>query len=658
LPRDRPGRVAVAIVAPVADCRGVAVKRTVGDRVRVAADLVCDGHDVVAGVVRARAASDDAWRETPLVARGNDRFEAEVELDRLGRWELVVLGWVDPFATWLSGLRRKAEAAEVADVDLAIGARILRDVATGAGAHGPQILEHAAALVQPRRAALERARALLDDGTLAEIVGRHASRAHAGASDVQPVVVDPVHARFAAWYELFPRSTGANGSHGTFRSTEALLPYVRDMGFDVVYLPPIHPIGRAHRKGRNNGPNAAPGDPGSPWAIGGPEGGHTAVHPELGTVADFARFVARARELGLAVALDIAFQASPDHPWVREHPQWFRHRPDGSIQYAENPPKKYEDVYPFDFECEDWRGLWAALRDVFLVWIERGVTIFRVDNPHTKPLAFWGWCIESIKARHPEATFLAEAFTRPKLKYALARAGFSQGYTYFTWRTTKHDLERYLHELTRTDVAEYFRPSFWPNTPDILPEELQYGGRAAFVSRLVLAGTLSSHYGIYGPAFELMDNAARPGSGEYLDNEKYELKRWDVARPDSLRRIIAALNAIRREHPALQRNDTLRFHATDNDMLVCYSKSSGEDAVLVVASLDPHHRQSGWVQLDVDGLGPAADGPFQVHDLLGGGRYLWHGARNYVEIDPHAMPAQIFALRRRVRTERDFDYYL
>jgi len=659
LPLEGRRRVVVVAVEPTVRSGLVPVKRVVGDRVAFAADLVADGHDVVAGVLRVRPADDAAWREVPLVARGNDRYEAEHVLDRVGRWEFQVQGWVDGLATWLHGLRRKADADAVADVDLAIGAELVRAAVARAGADAPEALVHAATvLADPKRPRRDRIAAALGEPALEELAARHPDRSLATTSDVFPIVLDPVHARFAAWYELFPRSTGEPGEHGTLRTTEARLSYVRELGFDVVYLPPIHPIGRSHRKGPNNTPSSDSGDPGSPWAIGGPEGGHTAVHPQLGTLADFERFVARAGDHGLQVALDIAFQASPDHPWVREHPGWFRRRPDGTIQYAENPPKKYEDVYPFDFECDDWRGLWAALRDVFLFWIDRGVGIFRVDNPHTKPIAFWAWCIDSIKTRHPEVTFLAEAFTRPKLKYALAQVGFSQGYTYFTWRSTKHEIERYLHELTRTEVAEYFRPSFWPNTPDILPDELQYGGRPAFLSRLVLASTLSSHYGIYGPAYELMDHVARPGSGEYLDNEKYEIKAWDIDRPDSLRRVIAALNRIRREHPALHGNDSLRFHATDNEMLICYSKTHGEDAVLVVVNLDPHHRQSGWVQLDTTVLELATDRPFQLHDLLGGGRFLWHVSRNYVELDPHTMPAQIFAIRRRVRTERDFDYYL
>lgn len=658
LPTDGPRRVVVSIATPVVDGGRVPAKRVIGDRLFVGVDLVADGHDTVTGELYVRSPGGGQWVAHALLARGNDRHEAELVLDRIGVWELQAEGWVDRFATWMAELTRRVAALEVAPVDLAIGAAMLSETASRAGDDGPRLRRAAVALEDLALPPLVRARTVLADATVSGLMREHPDRTRASTGEIRTIVVEPEHAAFAAWYELFPRSTGPAGTHGTFRTTETWLPYIREMGFDVLYLPPVHPIGRSHRKGRNNSTTAEDGEPGSPWAIGGLEGGHTAVHPELGTLADFDRLVKAAGDHGLAVAIDIAFQASPDHPWVREHPEWFLHRPDGTIQYAENPPKKYQDVYPFDFECEDWRGLWTALRDVFLFWIDRGVTIFRVDNPHTKPVEFWRWCIADIKSRHPEATFLAEAFTRPKLKYALARAGFSQGYTYFTWRNTKAELQAYLTELTATEIGEFFRPSLWPNTPDILPEDLQIGGRAAFIARLVLAATLSSHYGIYGPAFELMDHTAREGAGEYLDNEKYEIKHWEITSPESLRRIIAAVNRIRREHPALHRNAGLRFHATDNDQLLCYSKSDGGDAVLVVVNLDPNHLQSGWVQLDSEALELATDRPFQVHDLLGGGRFLWHGARNFVEIDPATMPAQIFAIRRRIRSEHDFDYYL
>ncbi len=440
-----------------------------------------------------------------------------------------------------------------------------------------------------------------------------------------------------------------------------MLEYVAGLGFDVVYLPPIHPIGRIERKGPNNALEAGPDDPGSPWAIGAEEGGHTAIHPELGTLADFRDFRATAERLGLEVALDVAFQCAPDHPWVEEHPEWFLHRPDGSIQYAENPPKKYEDIYPFDFETDQWRSLWEALKGVFDFWIDQGVKIFRVDNPHTKSFPFWEWAIGEIRAEHPEVILLAEAFTRPRVMHRLAKLGFTQSYTYFAWRNAKWEIEEYAGEISTPPVADFFRPNFWPNTPDILTEALQTGGRPAHVARLVLAATLSSNYGVYGPAFELMESEPRhPGSEEYLDSEKYQVRDWDLDRGDSLRDVVRRVNEIRRANRALHRTRGLVFHRVDNDRLTAYSKvaAEGDNAVLVVVNLDPHHRQSGWIDLDLDALNLASGESYQVHDLLGGGRYQWHGGRNYVELDPNVMPAHVFRVERRVRSERDFDYYL
>ncbi len=659
LPADGRRRVVVTRLWPRVDGGRHPAKRCLDDVLKVSAVLVCDGHDRVAGVLRARRPGTARWTEHALVARGNDRFEAELALDALGAWEVAVEGWVDAFETYRRDLERRASAGDVVEVHLATGASLVRQAADRADhAHDARALRKAAdRLDDGSREIADRVHEALSEALAAQ-VARYPDRRHATRSDASPVLVEPLHARFAAWYELFPRSTGQGRQHGTLRTAERWLSYVASMGFDVVYLPPIHPIGRAYRKGRNNTLRAREEDPGSPWAIGGPEGGHTAVHPELGTLDDFDHFVARAHDHGLEVALDIAFQASPDHPWVREHPEWFRRRPDGTIQYAENPPKKYQDVYPFDFECDDWRGLWAALRDVFLFWAEHGVRIFRVDNPHTKPVRFWAWCLASVRAHHADVTFLSEAFTRPSLKYALARVGFSQGYTYFAWRHTPWELREYLTELTRTELAEYFRPSLWPNTPDILPEDLQHGGRPAFLARLVLAATLSSHYGIYGPAYELLERAARPGSGEYLDNEKYELKDWHLDASHSIRAVVASVNAIRKQHRALWRNDSLTFHPTDNDRLLCYSKRDGDDCVVVAVNMDFHHRQRGWAHLDLAALGVDPSESFQAHDLLGGGRYLWSGSRNYLDLDPHGMPAQVFALRRRVRSEHDFDYFM
>ncbi|MDP3214109.1 MAG: alpha-amylase family glycosyl hydrolase, partial [Deltaproteobacteria bacterium] len=504
-----------------------------------------------------------------------------------------------------------------------------------------------------------RAAAALAPG-LASLSAAHPDRALSTRSPRPlPVLVERERARFTSWYEFFPRSLGGGARHGTLRDAAAMLPYVAGLGFDVVYLPPIHPIGRTYRKGPNNSLTAGPGDPGSPWAIGAAEGGHTELHPELGTLEDFAALVARADELGMEIALDVAFQAAPDHPWVSEHPEWFVRRPDGSFQYAENPPKKYQDVYPFDFGCDDWRGLWRALADVFLTWASRGVRVFRVDNPHTKPVPFWRWCLAEVRARYPDAVFLAEAFTRPLMLHELAKVGFSQSYTYFTWRTSKRELEGYLRELRGPELSEYLRPSFWPNTPDILPENLQVGGRASFALRLVLAATLAASYGIYGPSFELCDAGALPDREEYRDSEKYQLRAWDLVAPQSLRHLIARVNRIRREHPALQHDEGLAFHRCDDDALIVYSKThGGGDPVLVVVNLDPFHKRSGWIELDAAALGLPREGSYQVHDLISDARYLWSGARNYVELDPASTPAHVFVIRRQVRREQNFDYYL
>jgi starch synthase (maltosyl-transferring) len=476
------------------------------------------------------------------------------------------------------------------------------------------------------------------------------------------VSVDREKARYSTWYEMFPRSCAAKpGQHGTFKDCEEQLSHIAGMGFDTLYFPPIHPVGHTNRKGRNNSVSAGPNDPGTPWAIGTAEGGHKAIHPKLGTIEDFHRLIRKADEHGMEIALDLAFQCSPDHPYVKDHPAWFVWRPDGSIQFAENPPKKYQDIYPLNFESDDWQGLWEELKSVVMFWIEQGISVFRVDNPHTKSFYFWEWLIASVKKDHPDVIFLAEAFTRPIVMYQLAKLGFDQSYTYFAWRNTKWELTQYFTELTRSEVNEFFRPNLWPNTPDILTEYLQFGGRPAFMARLVLAATLGASYGIYGPAFELCENQPRePGSEEYLDSEKYELKHWDIDRPGNLGDFIARVNRIRRENPTLQSNSNLEFHPVDNTELICFSKHTDDlsDTVLVVVNLDPHHVHSGWIKLPLEELKLDMRQPYQVHDLLTEARYLWQGARNYVELDPAISPAHIFRLRRRMRTERDFDYYM
>lgn len=658
------GRVVIGGVRPEIDGGRFPAKRTIGEKVVVEADIFAEGHDVLAGVLRHRHEADEDWTETPLEFLVNDRWRAAFDVTKLGRYHYTLEAWVDAFKTWRKGLAKKVEAGHDVSVELVVGAGLIEEASGRAsGADAKKLKERAAALRSDRPAdQSNRIRVALAQD-LNQLMDVYPDRRFAVRYGKElEVVVDPERARFSTWYEMFPRSCAPKpGAHGSFKDCEQWLPYVAGMGFDVLYFPPIHPIGRTRRKGRNNSPVAKPDDPGSPWGIGGEEGGHKAVHPQLGTLEDFRRFVAKAQEYGIEIALDVAFQCSPDHPYVKDHPEWFRWRPDGTVQYAENPPKKYEDIFPVEFETEQWRELWEELKSVFLFWIDQGVRIFRVDNPHTKPFRFWEWAIGEIKKDHPDVIFLSEAFTRPKVMYELAKLGFTQSYTYFAWRNTKVEFTQYFTELTQTDVREFFRPNLWPNTPDILTEFLQSGGRPAFMIRLVLAATLGASYGIYGPAFELCESRPRePGSEEYLNAEKYEIKDWDITRSDSLREFITRVNRIRRDNPALHSNEGLRFHPVDNDQLICYSKSTEDQSneVLVVVNLNPHYTHVGWVELDLDALGLDREHPYQVHDLLTDARYLWHGSRNYVELNPQVVPAHIFHIRRRIRTERDFDYYL
>ncbi|OIP35186.1 MAG: alpha-1,4-glucan--maltose-1-phosphate maltosyltransferase [Deltaproteobacteria bacterium CG2_30_66_27] len=657
-------RVVIENVTPEIDGGRFPVKRTVGQTVRVEADIHTDGHDLIAAFLMYREAGSLAYSETPMIPIGNDRWSGAFRVVAMGRTVYTLQAWVARVRTWQRDLSIKMEAGQEISVDLLVGAALAENAAKRAKGADRRKLMGFARSIRPGeiRGVPECATAALNE-ELGALADRYPDRTLATRHGRElPVVVDPERARFGAWYELFPRSCSrAPGRHGTFKDVEERLPYVASMGFDVLYLPPIHPIGRINRKGRNNATVARPEDVGSPWAIGAAEGGHKAVHPQLGTIEEFEALVRSARDRGIGIAMDIAFQCAPDHPYVTEHPEWFRMRPDGTVQYAENPPKKYEDIIPFDFDTPRWLELWEEMKSIVLFWAAHGVRIFRIDNPHTKPFAFWEWLIAEVKREHPDAIFLAEAFTRPKVMYRLAKAGFTQSYTYFTWRNTKPEIEAYFRGLTKAEVREVFRPALWPNTPDILTEQLQYGGRPAFMARLVLAATLGATYGIYGPAFELCEHAASaPGKEEYLDSEKYEIRAWDTDRPDSLREFIAVVNRIRRESPPLQSDDNLRFHTVDNDQLIAYSKSAedGSGTILVVVNLDPRHTQSGWVELPLEefGLGDAA--PFQGHDLLSGARFLWQGRRFYVELDPFAVPAHIIRLRRRVRTEKDFDYFM
>jgi starch synthase (maltosyl-transferring) len=658
-------RVIIEGIQPAVDAGRFPIKRTVGEQVEVEADIFTDGHDLLRAVLCYRWAQEDCWTEVAMVPLGNDRWQGCFRVSQLGRYLYCIQAWVDHFATWYEALRKRVEAEQEVQVELLIGAELIAAASQRAtGADAAELQERARWLRRPLESgSLAQARLILEDETLRQLMARYPDRRFATTSPGEfAVVVDRDKARFSTWYEMFPRSCAAvPGQHGTFKDCEARLPYLARMGFDVLYLPPIHPIGQVHRKGKNNATVATPDDPGSPWAIGSAAGGHTAIHPQLGTLDDFRSLLAKAQEYGIEIALDIAFQCAPDHPYVREHPEWFRWRPDGTVQYAENPPKKYEDIYPFDFDTEHWQALWEELKRVVCFWIEQGVRIFRVDNPHTKPLHFWEWLINEIQSAHPEVIFLSEAFTRPKVQYYLAKCGFTQSYTYFAWRHTKEEITRYFTELTQTNVREYFRPHLWPNTPDILTEYLQHGGRPAFLIRLVLAATLGASYGVYGPAFELCEQRARSeGSEEYLDSEKYEIRAWDLEQQQSLQEFMARVNRIRRENPALQSNQGLHFHTVDNPELLCYSKSTADrsNVVLVVVNLSPYHGHSGWVELQLDTLGVDPTQPAQMHDELSDARYIWHGARHYVELHPQVVPAHIFRLRRRIRTEQDFEYYL
>ncbi len=663
--KDREGRWRTVIegVKPEIDGGRFAIKRTVNEEVVVEADIFTDGHDALSAVLLYRRESEPQWTEVSMEFLINDRWRGSFRVTELGRYRYTLIAWVDHFKTWRRDLAKKVEAGQDVLVDLLVGARLIEEAGRRASkAEGQVLRKWAEGLRAAAKSQSARIRLALSN-EVAALMEKHPDRRFATTYEKElAVIVDREKARFSSWYEMFPRSCVSEpGRHGTLKDCEARLPYIASMGFDVLYFPPIHPIGRTHRKGKNGVPSGTPTDPGSPWGIGSQEGGHTAIHPQLGTLNDFRRFLDKAKEHGLEVALDVAFHCSPDHPYVKEHREWFKIRPDGTVQYAENPPKKYQDIYPLDFETEQWQELWEELKRVVLFWIDQGVRIFRVDNPHTKPFPFWEWLIQEVKQDHPDVIFLSEAFTRPKVMYRLAKLGFTQSYTYFAWRNTKAELIQYFTELTQTEVREYFRPNLWPNTPDILTEQLQHGGRPAFMARLVLAATLGASYGIYGPAFELCENRPREaGSEEYLDSEKYEIKHWDIDRADSLKEFIGRVNRIRRENPALHNDWSLRFHKLDNDQLFCYSKSTpdGSNVILVVVNLSPYHTHSGWVELDLDTLGLDPERPFQVQDLLTNAYYLWQGPRNYVKVNPHSVPAHILLVRRRPRTEKDFDYYM
>ncbi|HLF70967.1 MAG TPA: alpha-1,4-glucan--maltose-1-phosphate maltosyltransferase [Dehalococcoidia bacterium] len=648
---SQPRRVVIENVTPEVDRGRYAVKRIAGDVLRVEADVFADGHGLIACHLYYKRDEAAEWLSVAMEEQIDLRWRGEFELDEPGTYVYRLEAWLDHFASWRRDLEKRIAAGQDVALELRGGALMLREAAAAAPEDAAKNLRQRADVLEGGDWAINVRTALALDAELTSLMQRYAPREPLTAYDCgQRVVAERERARFGAWYELFPRSTSPiRGKHGSFETTIDWLPYVSQMGFDVLYLPPVHPIGHTNRKGPNNTPQSGPNDLGSPWAIGDETGGHKALHPDLGTLDDFRRLIQAARGQDMEVAMDFALQCSPDHPYVTEHPQWFKHRPDGTIRYAENPPKRYEDIYPIDFDTDDWQTLWQELLGVVCFWAGEGVRIFRVDNPHTKPFAFWEWLIANVKQTYPDTIFLAEAFTKPQTMYQLAKLGFTQSYTYFTWRNQKWDLTQYFEELTQGEPKEFFRPNLWPNTPDILHEYLQTGGRPAFVARLILAATLSAAYGIYGPPFELcVADPREPGSEEYLHSEKYELRHWDVTAEQSLKDVIARVNRARREHPALQRNDTLRFLELPNDNLIAYMKTSAddEDIVIIVVNLDPRNTQSGHVRVPLSQLGLPYDTPYVVHDLLDDAHYTWTNEWNYVELNPRVMPAHILHLRR------------
>jgi starch synthase (maltosyl-transferring) len=654
-------RVVIENVEPEIDAGRFSIKRVVGEEVSVSADIFCDGHDQVSASLLYRKSQDKKWTEVAMTHAGNDVWRAGFVIEEKTDYSFTIKAWVNHFGSWCNDLLKKFGAGQDIQVELQMGIALMEGTLARASKESAQkISEFISAFKREKEIAKKIAIALSPD--LKRLMRAYPIDEKISSYDRElKIIVDDNKALFSAWYEMFPRSCSEEPKRpGNFNDCKKQLPQLAEMGFDVLYFPPIHPIGKSKRKGKDNATVARPEDPGSPWAIGSSEGGHKSIDSSLGSFKDFEELVNEAKKYNIELALDLAFQCSLDHPYLEQHPQWFKKRPDGSIQHAENPPKKYEDIIPFDFESEGWQELWQELKSIVVFWIEKGVRLFRVDNPHTKPFAFWEWLITQVKKEYPNVLFLSEAFTRPKVMYRLAKLGFSQSYTYFTWRNTKWELTQYLSELTSTELRDFFRPNFWTNTPDILPEFLQYGGRPAFVIRLILAATLSSNYGVFGPAFELCVKEALPGQEEYKSSEKYEIKHWDRSLPGNLVELMARLNKMRRENKALQIPWNLRFHEVDNEYLLFYSKTTPdlENIILVVVNLDPFHKQSGWIKVPVQQLGIEPQKSYLAHDLIGGDKYIWQGEKNYVELNPAIIPAHVLKIYRRARRESDFDYFM
>lgn len=636
-------RVIITNLVPHIDDGKVTAKGALGEPMILSADIFGDGHDEVAASVFVKAIDGENWEELPMRNKLNDKWITEFLPSHTGMYEFRIEAWVDHFTTWRKGLEKKDAAGQDIVVELQIGAQLLEQAINTPGIDGQKLQIMATQWKDPAKTADSFLTATETD--LSRMMYAYRDPALVTVHNGGLIEIERKKAAFSTWYELFPRSASqVPGRHGTFKDVAQLLPRVAKMGFDVLYFPPIHPIGEKNRKGKNNSLTPVKGDPGSPWAIGNKKGGHKAIHPELGKIADFKALVLEARKLGIEIAMDIAYQCAPDHPYVKEHPQWFKWRPDGTVQYAENPPKKYEDILPFNFETDDWQNLWQELKSVIDYWIAAGVTIFRIDNPHTKSFHFWEWMIAEVRKVHPEILFLAEAFTRPRVMEQLAKAGFNQSYTYYTWRNEKRELEEYMTTLAKTEMRYYFRPNFWPNTPDILPPALINGGENAHIMRLILAATLSSNYGLYGPVYEFGINEPHGAKEEYIDNEKYEIKHWDWNAYTRIGEVITRVNRIRKQNTALHSTWNIEFLDTSNEQIICYAKRDVKtDNLLIIAvNLDIHNTQGAHVRIPFEKLGLEKWQPLLLHDLLSGEKYQWNEETNYVQLNPYLMPAHIF----------------
>jgi starch synthase (maltosyl-transferring) len=641
-------RVVISNVKPCVENGMYPSKTILNESLIISADIFTDGHDEISACVLIKYKESKQWKEVPLKCTdGNDCWELSFTPSKAGIYQFQLMGWVDHYATWRKGLIEKYNAGQEIKVELAIGLEIATAAMARADAKDKKKIQewiNSVKEAEDPHAAMK----IVADDKISELLHRcRDKKTITATAQIYEVEVERKRAEFSAWYELFPRSASpVPGEHGTFKDVKHLLPQIAQMGFDVLYFPPIHPIGERNRKGKNNALEASPDDPGSPWAIGNISGGHKAINPLLGTLDDFKGLIKECKRLGIEIAMDIAYQCSPDHPYVSQHPQWFKWRPDGTVQYAENPPKKYEDIIPFNFECEDREALWEELKSIVEYWIDAGISIFRVDNPHTKPFAFWEWMIKEVKKKNGDVLFLAEAFTRPRIMEWLAKAGFTQSYTYFTWRHTKRELEEYITELTKTDQRFYFRPNLWPNTPDILTAELSNGRENGHIMRLIMAATMSSNYGLYGPVYELGDYDQMPGKEEYADNEKYEIKTWDWQRMTKTKEIIIRINKIRKDNPALQTTTNIEFCETTNDNIICYLKTDlkANNIIIVAVNLDPFQTHAANVKVPLYKSGVNLQAPYMVRDLLSGDKHWWTNDWNYVELNPYDLPAHVFRI--------------